>query len=305
MSPASSASTLAQHHEEKPPMRTTRPSNPTILTTPTSPTERRASIQSSTFLSSPSLAAARAYYHETVTPIGQKGNASQRRRSLLEGELIPRRHSAVVRSEILATQTANLGISCSNDQTAGKEVPASSLSKAGETSDFLMTDSSRDASTSKSGADGARRLSEIDILRPAPFHFTHNRLRDWGFVYLGNVATADALVNPMSLRRPSLAIVDEEHGRGPNVVTIRARVIPKSKARKPLLIQKDFDIEGLRASIEQSTKGLLRRSARARRSSLLQTSGQLGRSGSAESDPTRHVTTAGKAVPIRMYFLIQ
>jgi hypothetical protein len=34
-----------------------------------------------------------------------------------------------------------------------------------------------------------------------------------------------------------------------SMVTIRARVLPKGEEKKPFLIQKQFDIDGLRASI--------------------------------------------------------
>jgi len=112
-----------------------------------------------------------------------------------------------------------------------------------------------------------------------PFLYIHNRLRDWGSVYLGNTETADAFVNAVSLRRPSLVLTGEEsHALQPgssNLVTIRARVAPRAKERKPFLIQRQFDIEDLRTSIPASrnrsagaSPPRLRRSARQRRLSV-------------------------------------
>jgi hypothetical protein len=73
-----------------------------------------------------------------------------------------------------------------------------------------------------------------EVLRQVPFQYTHDHLRDWGYVYLGNSQTADAFVNAISLRRPSLALVEGDiQIKSIDLVTIRARLIPKAKERKP------------------------------------------------------------------------
>jgi hypothetical protein len=101
-----------------------------------------------------------------------------------------------------------------------------------------------------------------------------------GYAYLGNSGTADAFTNAVSLRQPSLAVTREEFQIRPaELVTIRARVLPKGDERKPFLLQRQFNIEELRSSIPRSrisqisediTPTPLRRSSRIRRSSAWQ-----------------------------------
>jgi hypothetical protein len=90
-----------------------------------------------------------------------------------------------------------------------------------------------------------------ELLRQVPFEYTHGHLRDWGHVYLGKSATADAFVNAVTLRRLSLRPPQEDEYpvKSSCLVTIRARVVPKARGRKPFLIQRQFDIDELRASI--------------------------------------------------------
>jgi len=119
-----------------------------------------------------------------------------------------------------------------------------------------------------------------DVLRQVPFQYTHDHLRDWGYAYLGNSGTADAFTNAVSLCRPSLAVTREEFQiRSAELVTIRARVVPKGNERKPFLLQRQFNIEELRSSIPRAgisqiskdiTPTPLRRSSRIRRSSAWQ-----------------------------------
>lgn len=99
-----------------------------------------------------------------------------------------------------------------------------------------------------------RRPSEQPVVtlgKPPP-----GRLREWGYAYLGNAKTADVFVRAMHIRptgkdterRDSVmsnkseeddSIVvpqsDEDH------FVIRARVFPRSKQRKPFLIQRRFN----------------------------------------------------------------
>jgi hypothetical protein len=293
MSPTFLTSSLTQHHDEEhqswPPNR--------------SP-ERRASIQSTTSLPSPSLVAARAYYLQTITPIGQKGNALQRRRSLFEVQQIPRRHSAAVpRPEDLVRRVETLNVVSGARTQHEKEhhvengARTSPKTEGREDRDIALTDAGQEefdeaVSPTQMKSKAAQELT-TDILRPAPFQFTHERLREWGPVFLCNQATADAFINAVSLCRPKLILVKEKEANSSRLVTIRARIFPKSKERKPLLIQKDFDVSELRASIAQNSKlGPLRRSTRVRRSSRSMQS--------PRRNSTDRAVGALDAVPIRM-----
>lgn len=156
-------------------------------------------------------------------------------------------------------------------QTIKKEDEDVSMSEVGETTPDLQR---------------VRKSSLVcgtpqDVLRQVPFQYTHDHLRDWGYAYLGNPGTADAFINAVSLRRPSLAVTkDDFQVKSAETVTIRARVLPKAKERKPFLLQRRFNIDELRSSITRAKASQsseadtpttpLRRSSRIRRSSAWQ-----------------------------------
>jgi hypothetical protein len=132
----------------------------------------------------------------------------------------------------------------------------------------------------------------FEMVRQVPFQFTHDHLRGWGYAYLGNVATADVFINAVNLRSPSLALTKEDtlQRELSTLVTIRARIHPKAKDRKPFIIQKEFDIEELRAIIpdmqgNKKPSASLRRSNRVRRAST-----QFG-SGQKKTQNTRNAAT--------------
>lgn len=99
------------------------------------------------------------------------------------------------------------------------------------------------------------------------------QLREYGQAYLGHAATADVFVRAMHGRVPnqnrsrrdsvmSNAGGDENYITIPQSdndhVVIRARVVPRSKERKPFLIQRRFskaDIEASRPTAAEETKG--------------------------------------------------
>ena len=235
-------------------------------------------------LPSPSVLAAREYFLETSPPIGQNSNALQRRRTLIEAQEFPKRHSIMPLPGGLATKMASFTVSCPDQNLElMREIPKSEpLAKIKESEDVSMAEVKQsDLVKMTAGATAVRsqpvRVPEAEILPQAPFQYTHDRLRDWGYAYLGNTATADAFINPVSLRRPSLAIVKEGSGedrpQSTGMVTIRARVHPRAKERKPFLIQRQFDMEELRASTPATQRPAervsspLRRSHRTRRSS--------------------------------------
>lgn len=72
-------------------------------------------------------------------------------------------------------------------------------------------------------------------------------LQAHGYVYLGDPTKADIFVAPCALRRPS-GTVDGSVSKG-NEVTIRARIRPKGKDRKPFLLARSFDLDQLRTTI--------------------------------------------------------
>ena len=228
--------------------------------------EGRASIPSSVALTntsalpSPSVLAAREYFLETSPPIGQNSNALQRRRTLIEVQEFPKRHSVMPSPGGLATKMATFTVSCADQNLElVRETPKSEpLVKIQESEDVSMAKVKQSDLVKMTAVATAVRsqpvpVPVVEVLPQPPFQYTHDRLRDWGHAYLGNTATADAFINAVSLRRPSLALVKEGSGEGrlrsAAMVTIRARVHPRAKERKPFLIQRQFDIEELRASI--------------------------------------------------------
>ncbi|KAK4041577.1 hypothetical protein C8A01DRAFT_34418 [Parachaetomium inaequale] len=85
-----------------------------------------------------------------------------------------------------------------------------------------------------------------------------DELRDWGHVYFGNGPIADCFVSAVALRRhsdSSSAVEDaaakETPPGGGNRVTIRTRVRPCALDRKPFLLTRTFDMDGIRATIPE------------------------------------------------------
>ena len=284
------------------------------------------STGSTTPLPSPSLVAARAYYREHVVPIGHKYDALQRRRSLIEGQQIPRRHSTLSTpgdTRALAIQLANLQFSCEdqNLQPVPETANQGSNIKEEGIDDIILNEVIRNdiaeagTCTAPLPSNGLRDPA-VNILRKVPFQYTHDHLREWGYAYLGNTATADAFVNAVSLRRPSLALVKEDDVQvkceSLGMVTIRARVLPKAKERHPFLIQRQFDIEELRTSIpapqkprrtsEDSGSTQVKRSYKLRRSSTQEPLVRNQRRGIADRNRGAQLESLGKReLPIREF----
>ncbi|XMA18228.1 hypothetical protein WAI453_011019 [Rhynchosporium graminicola] len=268
-----------RHHSELQPLRI-RPDSPF---TP-SQRQRQSSITAAkltSLLPSPSLVAARAYFFESTTPVEQDVSATQRRKSLLESQVFPRRHSVLPAAKTLAVQLESFSFSggSKNLHTIPEAEEIVTEAKIESPSDTYMAEvDAFDEVTTP-----IRRNSSMicgtpqEVLRQVPFQYTHDHLRDWGYAYLGNSATADAFINPVSLRRPSMAAVKIEPTQDNTLgwTTIRARVVPNGKDRKPFIIQKRFDVDELRSSIpqipsqptERKSPAILRRSGRTRRSS--------------------------------------
>jgi len=282
--------------------------------------ERRASVQSTRILPSPSLVAARAYNLQQTVPIGRQGNAFRWRRSLIDTQLTPRRHSALARPENLAQHVAKLDVTTSayvvhldadeGDNASPTVKPETQKQKT--TRPSTQVEAIRDDLIDSSQKPEPSSARPVMTIRPVSFQFTHDHLRDWGYAYLGNFITADALVNAVTLRRPSLdSLKDLPWQEDTPVVTIRARIAPRSKDRQPFLIYKEFNIEQLRASMpvlrseRRSPSFILRRSSRSRRPSLQLLSSQaIVRSGTAQAlrrnQNVNSLQSIGReAVPIR------
>lgn len=262
------------------------------------PTRRR-SIQgqgspltkSTATLPSPSIIAACAYYLESASPLGPESNVIKRRRSLIQGHQVSRRHSLISTTGNLVSQLENFTFTSARKdlQSIPEGVEIGQKIKT-EDDDLCMNkveESTPDVQRVRKSTLLCGTLQEV--LRQVPYQYTHYHLRDWGYAYLGNSQTADAFVNAVNLRRPSLALVKEEFQvKSSDLVTIRARVVPKAKERKPFLIQRQFNIDELRSSIpksqisrdteENNTPTLPRRSSRIRRSSAWQ-AGELQKQG--------------------------
>jgi hypothetical protein len=279
------------------------------------------STRSSTPLPSPSLVAARTYYHEYVAPIGQNFDAHQRRRTLIEGQQTPQRSSTLVTAGALATQLATFKFTPGIQnlqavlETADIGPKFKEEEAEGDMYEIKQNDPIKDETIATHKLSNEFCDPIVDILRKVPFQYTHDHLREWGFAYLGNIATADAFVSAVSLRRPSLALVKEESvqikSESLGMVTIRARVLPRAKERHPFLIQRQFDIEDLRASIpaqklsrtsEDIDSTRIRHSSTLRRSSTQQLSLRSQQRGSADGSRGAQLEWLGKrAMPIRKY----
>lgn len=105
------------------------------------------------------------------------------------------------------------------------------------------------------GAAANRRLSApVDALqqtrRQSVALISPELLQAHGHVYLGDPTKADVFVAPCALRRASGLVGGQVDGAvGSHEVTIRARIRPKNKDRKPFLLARSFDLDQLRATI--------------------------------------------------------
>jgi len=271
-----------RHHTDIPPLET-RPDTPVNRTRRKS-TQGQGSLPTkpTPLLPSPSIITARAYFFELASPIGpDEKNETRRRRSLIQGHPLPRRHSILPTTGNLVSQLENFKFTpAGNDLQAVSEGEETQRKIKTEDDDLCMNET-----TESTPVQQIRKSSLIcgtpqEVLRQVPFQYTHDHLRDWGHAYLGNSETADAFVHAMSLRRPSLEAKDEFQVWSADVVTIRARVLPKAKERKPFLIQRQFNIDELRSRIPKpqvirdlegdNTPSQPRRSSRIRRSSAWQ-----------------------------------
>ena len=265
---------------------------------------------------SPSIVSARAFYS---TPIGPDLRAYERRRSLIEAHLIPRQHSVFPGNLASQLESFKFGASKGSPKPLPQVDDSAPRIKVEKQEDMVMAEvravipAASNVSQSPKTSNSQSETPQ-DVLRQVPFEYTHEHLRDWGYAYLGSAKTADAMVNEVSLKRPSLSLAqeDEFQVKSSYLVTIRARVLPKSKERKPFIINRQFDIDELRASIpkphthEQPDNDTLPeiarnlgRSSRPRRSSVQMSENSKNRC-ATEFRPAERLSHFGRGgIPIR------
>ncbi|KAG4035152.1 hypothetical protein MFRU_002g04960 [Monilinia fructicola] len=276
------------------------------------------SIYPLTKLPSPSMVAAQTYASRFQNPVGWEADTWSQHGILTQMEQFPRRHSTMA---TMAEQKASL----ENKSSLATTSPCLQI-----TPKIRLTSKSLKEPESRLVAKGRKRAPVMGTLdarqhfgTPAsstsihrvPFQYTHDRLQIWGHAYFGNIVTADAFVNAVSLRRSSLVTTNEqdlqESLRTSDQVMIRAMVLPKAVERKPFLIQRQFDIRKLRDSIPASrpsqdhARGLttVRRSSRLRRLSLQGISNSTQR-GTIHNHFRGQISTNHVAVPIHIEYAL-
>jgi hypothetical protein len=230
---------------------------------------------SATSLASPTMAAVRQYYHDTglmtalqCVPSLQQYSLNAHQYSLNSRQDFPRRHS-ILSPGSLATHMGAVTVSSPSSSSPGANMAVSCHSIAEESRQILVSGIIH-SELAKLGSVVSKRPLQPDLLPHTvgkiPSEYTHNRLREWGPVYLGNIATADVFVKAMHLRksldtrspldagRSSEKTVGDNPSIDPNKeVIIQARVIPKARERKPFLIQRRFSLQAMRASSQRSS----------------------------------------------------
>jgi hypothetical protein len=211
-------------------------------------------------LASPTIATVRQYYLDIGLDMDLQFVSLLRQ----SPQDIPRRHSefspALLTSQMRAftvssptspSPSVGIAAACHPIVPEFRERPSygSSLSELARLSSVV----------SKKGSLQRDRLAQT--IGKIPTEYTHFRLREWGPVYLGNVATADVFVRAMHLQKSHRGLsLDSGRsseklqnrisptGFSSKEITVRARVHPKAKERKPFLIQRRFDIQAMQAN---------------------------------------------------------
>ncbi|KFY03451.1 hypothetical protein O988_01460 [Pseudogymnoascus sp. VKM F-3808] len=218
-------------------------------------------------LATPSLAGVRKYYRENGLHTAFQSPSPS---PLTPGR--SRRYSGFSSSGLISRFD---GLHASSPLSATSSPINSRRSFAEESRDMLLAGTNRSelsrASSASADSRPERRFSDLPPTRlgkPPPA-----QLREYGQAYLGHAATADVFVRAMHGRVPNQNrsrrdSVMSSSGEDENYITIpqsdndhvviRARVVPRSKERKPFLIQRRFskaDIEASRPTAAEETKG--------------------------------------------------
>lgn len=162
--------------------------------------------------------------------------------SIAEQAMAAKVEQMAVESPLYGTTLANQGLSCR--ATSGRSIvdETRSMLLSGMTAsqaNNLGTVANRRLSATAEALQKNRRQS-LMLIQP-------DMLQAWGHVYFNDPAKADVFVAPSAMRRRS--------GSGQasmiegNRVSIRARIRPKSKDRKPFLLARSFDLEQLRTTL--------------------------------------------------------
>jgi hypothetical protein len=255
---------------------------------------------SSISLASPTLAAIRQYYIDHGLRTALQVSSATRRRSSTHAKDLPRRHSVLTPGSV-ATRMGEFNFASPiNPGVINEECSPTFVQHTGPHSNTIA-DGSRQALLSGIDRNELATLgsvvTESEAVLPKlgnkiPTEYTYNRLREWGHVYFGNTATADAFVTAVHLRKSSHVDRDRktqtqcqqpelwdnsddavnsrvEQLRQPSAtdnqekesiscdlvkrdLVIRARIIPIAKERKPFLIQRRFNLQGLRIQRQES-----------------------------------------------------
>lgn len=152
-------------------------------------------------------------------------------------------------------------------------------------------------------------------------------LHAWGHIYFGDVTNADIFVAPAAIRRASAGPSADglESQSNSNRLMIRARIRPRSKDRKPFLIQRSFDLDELRATIPNNAPASPQNRRdishpggppgtpspthaptsplvpRRRRSSVATLSGQASPRAGRVAEVSRNLSRGSKEVPVRKF----
>lgn len=159
-----------------------------------------------------------------------------------EQAMAARVENMVMESPLYGKAPADQGQSCRAvpgrlmvDETRSMLLSGMTASQANN----LGTVASRRLSVTTEALQKNRRQSLV-LIQP-------DMLQAWGHVYFNDPAKADVFVAPSALRRRSgggqAGIIEG------NRVSIRARIRPKSKDRKPFLLARSFDLEQLRTTL--------------------------------------------------------
>ncbi len=227
------------------------------------------SSKSATSHTSPTMGTVvRQYYDRNSPKTAPLRNPSQKNHVVHSAQILPRRHSLLTPGSV-ATRMGSFAMS-----SRGSDPPLvhshKRLSIAEESRETLLR-GVEGTELARLGGIVARRKS---LPRPrmgskfserTPIEHTRNRLREWSLAYLGNVVTADVFVRAVNLRRAGQVTLSikgspsdqqiETDGKPIGAkeyirpksdktdITVRARVLPRAKERKPFLLQRHFNLD--------------------------------------------------------------
>jgi hypothetical protein len=256
---------------------------------------------SATSLASPTLAAIRQYYHDTGLKTALQTVSSSRQPSLKPHQEFPRRHS-ILSPGGLATRVGKVTVSSPSGSGPSAECPSIAAEPQGRLLNGVNCGELAKIGSAVSKREPPWPNPLSHTAGKIPSEYTHGRLREWGHVYLGNIATADVFVKAVHLRKPDDTRLPLNSGKSPERlknstpsidlskdIVVRARVHPKAKERKPFLMQRRFNRQVMQASASWSnTKDSTNRDKREE--------GIAGADKASETDP-QMTPSRSKSIP--------